>query len=88
MYTKESAAKLEVVVAEVLKNGTSYELDMEFLHPDGLLRYMIARGEAVRDPKGKIVMLRGTLQDITERKKAENELRFMLHDIDCKVYGY
>lgn len=75
MYTEESAARLESVVKEALKNGTPYELDLELLHPDGSYRYMTARGEAVRNQEGKVVMLRGTLQDITERRKSEEELR-------------
>jgi len=70
LYTKESAARLEAAVSEAL-NGTPYELDLELLHPDGSRRFMIARGEAVRDATGQVVMLRGTLQDITQRKRAE-----------------
>ncbi|HEX7627974.1 MAG TPA: PAS domain-containing protein [Candidatus Methanoperedens sp.] len=74
IYTQESAARMEAAVAETLKNGTPYELDMELLHPDGSRRFMVARGEAVRDAKGQVAMLRGTLQDITHRKQAEEEL--------------
>ncbi|MCZ7402801.1 MAG: PAS domain S-box protein [Candidatus Methanoperedens sp.] len=71
MYTEESAGRLEAAVSDALKNGTAYELDLELLHPDGSQRFMIARGEAVRDAAGQVVMLRGTLQDITQRKRAE-----------------
>ena len=74
MYTDESAARLEAAVEESLKNGTPYELDLEMLHPNGVRRFMVARGEAVRDAAGHVAMLRGTLQDITQRKLAEEEL--------------
>jgi len=74
MYTTESAARLEAAVSEAL-TGTPYEIDLELLHPDGTQRYLIARGEAVRNAAGQVVMLRGTLQDITQRKRAEEALR-------------
>ncbi|MFA4958095.1 MAG: PAS domain S-box protein [Candidatus Methanoperedens sp.] len=74
MYTQESAGRLEAAVSEAMK-GAPYELDLEMLHPDGLQRFMIARCEAVRDAAGQVVMLRGTLQDITQRKRTEEELK-------------
>lgn len=85
MYTYESAARLEAAVAESLKNGTPYELDLELLHPDGSRRFMIARGEAVREAAGQVVMLRGTLQDITERKRAEEEIRKLNAELEQRV---
>jgi PAS domain S-box-containing protein len=75
MYADESATRLDAAVAESLKNGTPYELDLELLHPDGSRRFMVARGEAVCNMAGEVAILRGTLQDITGRKKAETELR-------------
>jgi signal transduction histidine kinase len=41
---------------------------------DGTHRWVSARGEAHREPTGRIVRLRGTVQDITERKLAEEAL--------------
>jgi PAS domain-containing protein len=45
------------------------------IRADGTKLWLIARGEAQRDTTGRIVQLRGTVQDITERKQAE-EARF------------
>ena len=42
---------------------------------DGTHRWVNAHGEAVRDLSGLIVGLRGTVQDITERKQIEEALR-------------
>jgi signal transduction histidine kinase len=50
------------------------ELDLEILRPDGTLRWVRVRGEAQRDNTGSIVRLRGTAQDITDRKQTEKEL--------------
>ena len=43
--------------------------------PDGTTRWVIARGEAIRDDNGRIAQLHGMVQDITDRKKAEHKLR-------------
>jgi len=75
MYTDESAARLNAEVVECLKNGIPYELDLELLHPDGSRRFMVARGEAIRNTAGQVVILRGTLQDITARKRDEEALK-------------
>jgi signal transduction histidine kinase len=61
-------------VAEALRVGTPYELDLEMVRPDGTTRWVRSRGEAQRDNSGHIVLLRGTAQDITDRKETEKEL--------------
>ncbi len=85
MYTGQSRVRLEAAVADAIKNGTPYELDMELLHPDGSHRFMIARGEAIRNETGQVEMLRGTLQDITERKKREEEIRSLNAELEKRV---
>lgn len=75
LYAPESWERLKHAVAESLRNGTPYELDLEIIRPDGTRRWITDRGEALRDPSGKITSLRGTAQDITERKHAEDAIR-------------
>jgi len=75
LYTSESWERLKCAVAEALRTGIPYTLDLEMLRPDGSTRWIIDRGEVVRDAAGRIAWLRGTAQDITERKHAEDELR-------------
>jgi len=74
-YTPESAERLERVVAEALRAGTDYELDVQIARPDGTTRWGRLRGEVGRDALGRVTHLRGTLQDITEWKRAEETLR-------------
>ena len=73
-YTPESWKRLSAVVAKALRSGESYELDLEIVRPDGTRRHTSARGQADHDASGKIVGLHGTVQDITERKRAEAEI--------------
>ena len=58
-----------------MKTGETYELELEVNRPDGANRWVIARGEGAKDGSGQVVRLYGTIQDITERKIAEEALR-------------
>jgi PAS domain S-box-containing protein len=74
-YTAESWQRLRRAVEEALRSGTPYEMDLEMVPFDGSTRWVIARGEAQRDTAGRVVRLRGTIQNITERRLAQEELR-------------
>ena len=75
VYTPESAARLNAAVKKNIQTGESYELDLEIADPKGPTRWITARSEAVYDAQGKIIGLRGTAQDITERKRIEEQLK-------------
>ncbi len=75
MYTPESAARLDAVVKKNLETGESYEIDLELARTEGQRRWITARSETKRDALGRITGLRGTAQDITERKQMETNLR-------------
>ena len=75
LYTPESWDRLKRAIAEALRTGAPYTLDLEMIRPDGRTRWVTDRGEVLRDGAGRITRLRGTAQDITERKHAEDELR-------------
>jgi PAS domain S-box-containing protein len=75
LHTPESAARLEELVGRALSHGESYTHDMELLLPDGTGRWIASRGEVgARAADGRVTELRGTIQDITERKRTEMAL--------------
>jgi signal transduction histidine kinase/CheY-like chemotaxis protein/PAS domain-containing protein len=74
-YTPESGARLTAAVQSAIETGESYAIDLELSKDTSPRRWVMARGEALRDDDGRIVGLRGTVQDITERKHAETLLK-------------
>ncbi|MET0623966.1 MAG: PAS domain-containing protein [Pyrinomonadaceae bacterium] len=55
----------------VLKEGTSLNIDYRIILPGGAVRTVNAQSEVHTDEKGRAVKVVGTVQDITERKRAE-----------------
>jgi PAS domain S-box-containing protein len=74
IYAPESWERLKAAVENTLSTGTPFETDLELVRPDGSERWWIGRGEPLRDASGRITQFRGTVQDITERKQAEEEM--------------
>jgi PAS domain S-box-containing protein len=71
LFTPESWSQLSTAMEQALQSGSIRELDVELVLPDGRHRWVTARGMAVRDASGRVNYLRGTAQDITERRQAE-----------------
>jgi PAS domain S-box-containing protein len=68
-------ARLRQAVEAAVAEGTPYELELRAIRKDGETRVCVARGVAEMSPGGRAVRLCGSLQDITERKRAEETLR-------------
>ncbi len=75
ILTPESFARMNAAIDTTRRTGVPYNIDLQLTRPDGSTRWIAARGEGVLDDSGKVTALRGTAQDITERKQAEEALR-------------
>ncbi|OTE95444.1 hypothetical protein BCS42_00690 [Crenothrix sp. D3] len=73
-YTPESAVRLNAAVENTLKTGESYQTDLELTQTNQITHWIAAKGEAVKDSNGQIIALRGTVHDISERKRIEKQL--------------
>lgn len=74
-YSVADWERLTAAIEGCRRDGVPYQCELEMRRPDGSRCWVYARGEAVRASSGEIVELRGTLQDISERKAAEAALR-------------
>jgi len=54
--------------------ATTYESEYRIVRPDGEVRHVRETAEGIRDETGRMIRSFGTVQDITERKRAEQEL--------------
>jgi len=80
-YTAESFARLDSAVQQALRTGTPYELDLELLTAEGSRRSVTGHGEVERDRAGHVLLVRGTIHDITERKQAEEAMQRSAEEI-------
>ncbi len=73
-FTQEGWHTIAQAVEHCLRDGLPYECDAGVINEQGHPVWVIARGAALRDGNGHVVELYGTVQDITERKLAEQQL--------------
>jgi len=73
LYVPSAGEALDALSTRAMLTGEPYEIILEVAAPATGTRWVLGRGEVHRDASGAIQGLRGTLQDITERKRAETE---------------
>ena len=70
----EDIPKIEKAFARAVEHGEPYKIEHRIVRQDtGKVRYIQAYGDVRLDTSGKAVKMFGATQDITERKRAEEE---------------
>ena len=79
---EEDRDQVNAALIAHLKDETPYFFcEHRLLHHDGSYRWMLVRGLAIRDETGHATRIAGSLSDITETKRAEQQLlKDALHD--------
>lgn len=62
------------LVNKAVESGRYYEADYRVVQTDGTWRWVTARGQVERDEQGQAIRFPGVVIDITERKRAVEEL--------------
>ncbi len=98
IFVERDYARLSEQVALTLETGEPYAQELAYRRSDGQHGWVEARGEAVRSVSGQITGLRGTIQEITQRREQQLALEVaqarlqamyettpaMLHSIDAQ----
>ena len=66
---------IEAALTRSIEQDAPYESAYRVIHPDGSIRYIVARGRVIRDQNRRPLKLIGIIWDDTERKQAEEALR-------------
>jgi PAS domain S-box-containing protein len=67
-------ARRSAAMAAALNGGPPYNVEFRIIRPDKSVRFVHSRGRLIYDEAGKPVRMFGMVQDITERKRAAEEL--------------
>jgi len=66
---------------KALREQHSFEYDYRIVRPDGSTRYIHAIRRNIRNEEGEVIELVGTVMDVTEQKRARDELQRAFEEI-------
>ncbi len=69
----DDQARVRETAEKSHREKAEYDLDYRVVHPDGEIRDLHVIGHPILGPSGDLVEFLGTVMDITERKRAEEE---------------
>ena len=73
------------IIEQAYRETSQYEVEHRVIRSDGTIRIVHGLGAIVRDETGKAVRVVGTTQDITDRKRAEEERNQLIGEQDARA---
>ena len=71
----EDRERTDRAVQAAIQEGADYRVEMRTIWSDGSVHWVYSRGRAYHDKHGKPLRMSGTVVDITERRRTEENLR-------------
>lgn len=78
VHPEDRAAVQEICESHKLR-GTPFECEFRFLNEDGTYNWVYCAAEATRDEQGRPVRLIGSIKDITERRRSQEEIAYLAY---------
>ena len=69
-------------VNDSLNNNKKYVIEHRIIWPDNTIRWVLERGDVIRDKNGKATRMIGVVQDITDKKEMEEFLKQKKEDLE------
>ena len=69
----EDRVRWQAAVDRAIKEQSDYELEYGIALPDGTFKYLHVLGHPILDATGRVVQFMGSVTDITDRRRAEEE---------------
>jgi signal transduction histidine kinase len=83
-YTEESRTKILAAVKAAREQGIPYDLELELVTPKNNRKWVRTIGNPIMED-GRVVRVLGALQDITERRKAEEKIQQLNAELEQRV---
>ncbi|MCP3671976.1 MAG: EAL domain-containing protein [Gammaproteobacteria bacterium] len=72
----------QAIKTHLLGKTSQLEFEYQIRRDNGELRWVVSRGLALRGESGRAYRIAGSIEDITDRKQAEDQIRFdAIHDV-------
>ena len=81
----EDRPRVDAALQDVLRDGVGRELEAQCVHPNGSMGHLIWRIRPKHGAHGTVVSLVGTIQDITERKQSEDNIKRLNATLEQRV---
>jgi PAS domain S-box-containing protein len=76
---------LAVLCAYLKGDRPDYRVEFRMRHRDGSYRWIMTRGVGLRDAEGRVYRMAGSHTDITEQKRAEEEILRLNAELEARV---
>ncbi|WP_010043450.1 PAS domain-containing sensor histidine kinase [Gemmata obscuriglobus] len=83
-YVEEDRPRIAQAVRAATESGTPYDLELQLVSARGAFKWVRTIARPIVE-EGRVIRVRGSLQDITDRKRAEAEIRHLNADLEQRV---
>ncbi len=81
----DDRARVMYAIARTLEEGAEYQIEYRIYWPDHSLHWIASTAEVIRDQRLKPIRMIGTVKDITNRKRTEEDLKIAKESLELKV---